>query len=757
MPCARGPGSQSTTSRRVIRTGARSRTSRASPKRRNSRSHGKRSTSLIAAERPTGRDGDPGYYLVGDGAPLLRERIAYAARPLERIRAGLGRIGAPGYVILVGAAAAAVLGLAIGIAIRPGTPGLLVLALALLGVVPASELATGILNRIIATAFVPKALPSLDFEAGVPEGCRTLVAIPALLTSPAAVDELLSALEVHYLGNTGPNIVFALLTDWRDSPSETSADDARLLELAIEGIAELNRRHTSRSGPRFHLLHRRRQWNEAQGVWMGWERKRGKLQELNRLFRGEPGTSFLPLNGIEPSLPERIRYVITLDADTRMPRDTVAKLAGRMAHPLNQPLFDSAKQRVVRGYGIIQPRVTMALPMRAGGSWFQRVFSGSPGLDPYASPISDLYQDMFGEGSFIGKGIYDIDAVEAAMAGRAPDNTILSHDLYEGNFARSGLASDVELMEEFPRRYDVAASRLHRWVRGDWQLLPWIGGRNQEPPAASLLGRWKMLDNLRRSLFAPTAVAALFAGWLLPPPGAAAWTIFVLAAIALPSLVSNLIGFSWRSAKLSLSQRIDELGNNLWRSLMQSAFLVVTLVHQAGLMLDAITRTLWRLTVSRRRLLDWVTAEQASRAPEMTIGAYYRWMSPSVIVAALALLVAFSTGPLTGLVALPFAVAWAAAPVIGLLRQPLHVSFPRVLARRWRRARLARHRQTDLAVLRALRHCGRELAAARQLPRAAAGRDRPPDVTDQYRPLSALHRVGTRFRMDRSQRHGRAT
>ena len=617
-----------------------------------------------AAEDPTGRGGDPGHYLVGDGVPLLRQRIGYSAGPVEKIRAGVGKIGVSGYIALIGIATAAVLGLALGAASNSGTPHLLVLALAVLGIVPASELATGITNRILATALVPKALPSIDFQTGVPEEARTLVAVPALLTSAAVVDELLAAIEVHYLGNAGPNIVIALLTDWQDSATETLADDVRLLDLAADGIAELNRRHATRSGPRFHLLHRRRQWNEAQGTWMGWERKRGKLQELNRLLRGESGTSFVPLNGSEPTLPAGIRYVITLDADTRMPRDTVAKLAGRMAHPLNRPMFDDAKRRVVKGYGIIQPRVTMALPMRAGGSWFQRVFSGSPGMDPYAAPISDLYQDMFGEGSFTGKGIYDIDALEAAMAGRVPDNAILSHDLYEGNFARSGLASDVELMEEFPRRYDVAASRLHRWVRGDWQLLPWISGRRREPPSAPLLARWKMLDNLRRSLFAPSAVAALFAGWLLPPSGALAWTVFVLAGIALPSLVSNLIGFNWSSSKRSWRQRLDELGVNVWRALLQSGFLVVTLVHQSGLMLDAIARTLWRLAISRRRLLDWVTAEQASRSPELSFGAYYRWMAPSVIVAVLALVVGFTTGPLTGLVALPFALAWAAAPAL---------------------------------------------------------------------------------------------
>ena len=709
-----------------------------------------------AAEDPAGRDGDPGYYLVGDGAPVLRQRIGYAAGPVERIRAGLGRIGVAGYVALVGVASAAVLGLALGIAVGPGTPGLLVLALAVLGIVPASELATGILNRILATAFVPKALPSLDFQGGVPDESRTLVAVPALLTSTAAVDELLSALEVHYLGNTGPNIVFALLTDWQDSPSETSEDDARLLALAVEGIAELNRRHVSRGGPRFHLLHRRRQWNEAQGTWMGWERKRGKLQELNRLLRGESGTSFVPLNGTEPALPEGIRYVITLDADTRMPRDTVAKLAGRMAHPLNRPVFDGAERRVVKGYGIIQPRVTMALPMRAGGSWFQRVFSGSPGMDPYAAPISDLYQDMFREGSFIGKGIYDVDAVEAAMEGRAPDNAILSHDLYEGNFARSGLASDVELMEEFPRRYDVAVSRMHRWVRGDWQLLPWISGRKQEPPAAPLLGRWKMLDNLRRSLFAPSAVAALFAGWLLPPLGRAG-----LDDLRARRHRASLAGVEPHRVQLALHQALLAAKARRTRHECLAGSHAVRLPRRHprpsgrpdarcdrayALAARGIAAASPRLDHGRtgeprardehRRLLPLDGAQRRGCRARPGRRLHHRAAYRSRRAA-----LCHRLGGGAG---------------IGLLRQPLHLPFPRVLARRGRRARPAPHRQADLAVLRALRHGGGELAASRQLPGAAAGSDRAPDVADQYRPLPALHRLGPRFRLDRRQGHGRA-
>ncbi|MCC6792395.1 MAG: glycosyl transferase, partial [Thermomicrobiales bacterium] len=368
---------------------------------------------------------DPGYYLIGAGSPTLRGRLSYRPGAVERIGIGMRRLGIAGYLVLIGAATAVVLTLAVAVSVGAATPALLTLALVVFGLVPASELASGIVNRVITAGLRAQSLPAIDFQGGVPDEARTLVVVPAMLDSPDDIDDLISALEVHYLSNSGPNILFALLTDWKDSSVEVTDEDRSLLDHAAAGIAELNSRHVGRPGPRFYLLHRRRQWNEAQNAWMGWERKRGKLQELNRLLRKEAGTSFIATTGSPPVLPDGIRYVVTLDADTRMPRDTVAKLAGRMAHPLNRPVFDPESRRVVAGYGIIQPRVVMELPMRAGGSWFQRVFSGSPGMDPYAAPASDLYQDLFGEGSFVGKGLYDVDAVEAAMAGRTPDNAIL--------------------------------------------------------------------------------------------------------------------------------------------------------------------------------------------------------------------------------------------------------------------------------------------------------------------------------------------
>ena len=340
------------------------------------------------------------------------------------------------------------------------------------------------------------------------------------------------------------DLCFALLSDWTDSATESAPGDDELLGAAAEGIARLNRRYgPAPDGERFLLLHRRRLWNEGEGKWIGWERKRGKLHELNRLLRGATDTTFLAVGGRPPVVPAGVRYVITLDADTRLPRGAARRLVGKMAHPLNRPRLDPRTGRVVEGYAVLQPRVTPSLPIGREGSLFQRVFSGPGGMDPYAFAVSDVYQDLFGEGSYTGKGIYDVDVFEAALAGRIPESTLLSHDLLEGIFARAGLVSDIEVVEEFPSRYDVAAARQHRWARGDWQLLPWIFGRGRDASgdparrAIPLIGRWKMLDNLRRTLSAPATFLALVAGWMLPLAAAAVWTAFVLATLALPALL----------------------------------------------------------------------------------------------------------------------------------------------------------------------------------------------------------------------------
>ena len=443
------------------------------------------------------------------------------------------------------------------------------------------------------------------------------------------------------------------------------------MNTAIAGIARLNQRYgPAPGGDRFLLLHRKRLWNAGEAQWIGWERKRGKLHELNRLLRGAVDTSFLPIRGQALKVPDGVRYVITLDGDTRLPRDSVRRLIGKMAHPLNRPQFDIAAGRVLAGYAVLQPRVTPSLPVGREGSLFQYVFSSMNGIDPYAAAASDVYQDLIGEGSYAGKGIYQIDAFEAALAGRVPDSTLLSHDLFEGIFARAGLASDIEVVEEFPARYDVAARRHHRWARGDWQLLPWLLSRGASVPA---IGRWKMLDNLRRTLSAPTCMLALLAGLALPFAAASIWIGCVLATILLPALLPVIAAILPGRAGITPRSHLGALGSDLCLALAQWVLVVTFLGHQAWLMGDAIARTLVRLFVTRRHLLEWVPAAQASLGHRLDLIGFYRVMAGGVGLGVLALVVSLLTKHGTWPLAVPLATLWVASPAVArwISRPPL--------------------------------------------------------------------------------------
>ncbi len=507
-----------------------------------------------------------------------------------------------------------------------------------------------------------------------------MVVMPTMLSTRAEVDEHIERLEVHYLASPDGELYFALLSDWTDSPTETASGDDQLLGAAAAGIARLNQRHgPGPVGSRFLLLHRRRIWDAAEGCWMGWERKRGKLHELNRLLRGGTETTFVAQDGHPPTVPDGVRYVITLDADTRLPRGAAKRMVGKMAHPLNAPRFDKQLGRVVEGHGVLQPRITASLPTGREGSVFQRVFSSAAGIDPYAFAVSDVYQDLLDEGSYSGKGIYDVDVFEAALAGRVPDDTLLSHDLFEGTFARSGLASDVELVEEFPSRYDVAAARQHRWARGDWQLLPWILGRAHGSNAGAdgnlsqprdgrssipSLGRWKMIDNLRRTLSAPMTLLALIAGWRLTSPAAAAWTAFIIATIATAPMLPFVTGIiPWRR-DISKRSHIRAVAIDFAVGMSQLAMMLTLLAHQAWLMADAISRTLYRLYVSHRLLLEWKTAAQAKQTTRPDVRGFYGMMAGGWALAAAAMLVVASAGRGGTAIAIPFVILWMLSPDI---------------------------------------------------------------------------------------------
>ena len=625
----------------------------------------------IVAEVVKNCRSDPGYHLIGGGRSAFEIGIGYRP-PLHAWPGRLSQaIGIRSYISAVAVFAAAILASPLFALAFAGLPWTWLSLLAGLGAIPAIDAAVSLVNRGVTVIFGASLLPALALRDGVPSHLRTLVAVPTLLTSLEAIEEQIERLEIHHFASPQGDLHFALLADWVDAASEHLEDDAVLLEAAARGIAQLNERHDGTSGaPRFLLFHRQRVWNKSERRWIGWERKRGKLHELNRLLRGATDTTFLSTAALPCVVPADVRYVITLDVDTKLPRDTVRRLIGKMAHPLNQPSFDADARRVVEGYAVLQPRVTPSLPIGREGSLFQRVFSGMSGIDPYSSAVSDVYQDMFGEGSYAGKGIYEVDAFEAALAGRVPDSTLLSHDLFEGIFARAGLASDVEVVEEFPARYDVAVLRHHRWARGDWQLLPWILGRgsvasqDRKLDAIPAIGRWKMLDNLRRTLSAPAAVLALLVGWTLSFEAAAIWTFFVLATIVLPTLIPVVAAVVPRQIGITVRSHLGALNTDLCLALTQSLLMISFLAHQAWLMTDAIIRTLTRLFVTRRHLLEWVTAARTTIGPRLDLVGFYRRMAGAVVIAAVGVILVSVWGHGTWPLMLPLAALWMASPAI---------------------------------------------------------------------------------------------
>ncbi|MDZ4178773.1 MAG: glucoamylase family protein, partial [Coriobacteriia bacterium] len=442
--------------------------------------------------------------------------------------------------------------------------------------------------------------------------------------------------------------------------------DAGIIEAALRGIEVLNERYMAEHGREpFALLLRERRFNEVEKTWMGWERKRGSLVELNRRLRGNGSTSFSHVVGDESFL-NSVTFVITLDADTVLPRDGARKLVSAIAHPLNRARLEPGDQRVSAGYGLIQPRVSMSLPA-SSRSFFAWLYSGETGVDPYAGAVSDTYQDVFGEGSFTGKGIYEVNVFNAVLEGRFPDNTLLSHDLVEGCFLRVALASDIEVLDDHPASYLSQAARVHRWVRGDWQTLPWLtpripgpGGMTRNP--FTPLHRWKLIDNLRRSLFAPSLLALITIGWLLMPGPAWAWPLVMTLVVFFPAYFSLIDAFLGRSRELPMRMTLGNLRRDLGRDSARALLTLMLLPHQTQLMLDAAFRALWRMNVTRRNLLEWETAADVERRIGDDLRGFARRLGPSSVVAIALLIPPVLMHPERAIPSLILAIAWAAAP-----------------------------------------------------------------------------------------------
>jgi cyclic beta-1,2-glucan synthetase len=603
------------------------------------------------------RRGHVGYYLVAGGRGALEQRLKYRPVGLERIRRAVTRHPTVAYLLPLGLLTwVPLLALAWHLtrAVGHGEASLLSIAVAaMVAVVPASAVAVTILHLAFARLLPPRTLPKLDFTKGLPHETRALVAIPTLLGSDEDVAAMIRQIELHYLSNPDPQLQFALLTDDVDTTESQGISEARsLLELGSREIAALNAKHGNDGHGPFHLLHRTPRWNPAEERFMGWERKRGKLEELNRLLRGDARTSYARHVG-DPAGLLGIRFVITLDRDTELPMGSARRLVGLLAHPLNRAVFDAQTGRVIAGYTIVQPRIETS-PSSSRPTLFSRLFAGDVGFDIYTHACSELYQDLFGSGIYVGKGIYDIDAFMQSVDGRAPENAIASHDLFEGIHGRTALATDILLFESYPSNYATYAMRMHRWLRGDWQLLPWLFPRvpsasgHRLPNILAYVDRWKIVDNLRRSLTSPLLFVLVVLGWTCLPGGVWLWTLgaFVIyLAPCLPALASDR------------RRRLETLG--------RCALAIAFLAYETSVAVDAIVRVLVRTTITRKHLLEWVSAPHTVHdvhAARRSV--FWSKMIPSPLLAiTIAALVAWSR-PSALVVAAPLLALWFVAPEV---------------------------------------------------------------------------------------------
>ncbi len=604
-----------------------------------------------------------GYYLAGAGRAQL-DRAAGARLSIGEsarrwcLRHPLTLYGGSVTALTLAPAAALVMR-----ARSEGVEGWLLGLAGLLLLVCASQVAIAVVNAVVPLLATPRALPKMDLSEGIPGPSRTLVVVPSMITSTENVERLVEALEVRYLGNRDDHVAFALLTDLADAPRESLPEDEALERLAGQRIGELNAKY----GPSFFLFHRPRRWNPAERVWMGYERKRGKLADLNALLRGRADGRFSLVIGDTSILPQ-VKYVITLDADTQLPRDAARLMVGAMMHPLNRARYDQRRQRVTEGYGILQPRVAVSLP-GANRSHYARLWASDPGIDPYTRVVSDVYQDLFDEGSFIGKGIYDVDAFNLAVGGRFPENRILSHDLLEGCYARAGLLTDVQVYEEYPSRYDEDVRRRYRWIRGDWQLWRWVlpgapgpDGRRSRNPLPALC-RWKLLDNLRRSLAPAALTAMLLVVWARLSP-AWAWTLVGVGSLLLPALIASLPGLVRKPDDVALGRHLEASARSIGLQFVQAMLTLACLPYEAYFSLDAALRTLGRTVFTRRRLLEWTpSADRAHPAGQGLAGAWATmWVAPALAVVVFAYLSLERPAGLAA--AAPVLLLWFAAPVI---------------------------------------------------------------------------------------------
>jgi cyclic beta-1,2-glucan glucanotransferase len=616
------------------------------------------------------RRGHVGYYLVDKGRPLLESQIRYRPPFSKQIERVIRQVPEAFYIVGIELLTVAIIAFILN---GLGTAVPLRWALLLL-LIPATESAVGVMNQLISFLLPPRPLPKLDFSRGIPKDCATVVVVPTLLISEQQVRQAVRDLEVRYAGNRDANLHFALLTDLPDSLEPSDERDI-LVELCSQLVTALDEKYRGQAGGCFFHFHRHRIYNASEGLWMGWERKRGKLLDFNNYLRGKYDS--FPVKIGDLSVLRGIRYVITLDADTQLPRESAHRLAGALAHPLNRAVISPATNTVVEGYGILQPRVGISV-RSANRSRLANIYSGQSSFDLYSTgAVSNTYQDLTGEGSFTGKGIYEVDVFQQVLSERFPLNAILSHDLIEGAYARAGFVSDVEVIDDYPSHFRAFSRRKHRWVRGDWQIMRWLlprvpghSGKMVRNPI-SVISRWKILDNLRRSVVEIATFVLLIAGWLFLPGGPSHWTGAVLGLLLIPAYLRLVLSLSTVPRVENLSGFLGETAEAFIADQVNVFMMLAFLAYQVLVTLDAIVRTVVRLTITRRRLLEWETAAESEieTGKKTLVDLYLQW-APIVALVVTILLSAMQPRALA--VALPFILLWACSGALARwLSRPL--------------------------------------------------------------------------------------
>ncbi len=620
-----------------------------------------------------------GFYLIDKGLPQLERVVRMRGSIAEAILKGIERSPLFLYLFAITLLMAVFTGTLLMKAHAGGVQGWDLLLIGVLFLLCASHPAVALVNWLATLAAAPHLLPRMDFSKGIPPESRTLVVIPTMLTSAQNIENLMDGLEVRFLANRDENLRFALATDLRDASEETIPEDEPLLRLAQNRIEGLNKKYPDAKSDTFFLFHRPRRWNAHEKLWMGYERKRGKLADLNSLLLsgayGSAGGSFSLIVG-HTNILSNVKYVITLDTDTQLPRGSAWQFVGAMAHPLNRARYDADKERVDQGYAILQPRMAVSLS-GTNLSRYARLFGSEPGIDPYTRAVSDVYQDLFHEGSFIGKGIYDVDTFERALKGRFPENRILSHDMVEGCYARAGLLSDVHLYEEYPSTYNADVSRRRRWIRGDWQIARWLlpgvpgpGATRRKNPLSGL-SRWKIFDNLRRSLVSAALTLLLLLGWtFLPTPWL--WTVAAIGALLIAPCMVSLLTLFKKPEDMSLHQHLTATLRSAGEDFAQGLFTIACLPYEAFFSLDAIVRATWRMGVTRKRLLEWNPASDSDRHHRTDLTGYCRTMWIAPVIAAVTTIYLSLSRPSAIVVAGPIMGLWLFSPAIAWwLSKPL--------------------------------------------------------------------------------------